>query len=48
MVERCMGSTVRKEANNHLTPVVEMDWHQKIWFADAGSPGEGSTRELWN
>jgi hypothetical protein len=28
-----------QQANTHPTPVVEkMDWHQKIAFADAGSP----------
>jgi len=44
-----MGSKMMRQlANNHPTPVVEkMDWHQKIAFADAGSPVEDcSTMQL--
>ena len=37
-----MGSKMKRQlANNHPTPVVEeMDWHQKIAFADAGNSVE--------
>jgi hypothetical protein len=47
VVGQCMGSKMMEQANTHPTPLAEnMDWHQKIAFADAGSVKERSTMRL--